>query len=247
MAQGTGRRSSRPMPTKLWTSMSCMKKDACAGSLRPRMSRMMGTGSAAICIRAAKTEPEMAETKKVWTTLKKVSLLKREAWTAVSATCPSIRANTARATGRRVLSTMRAMGATCASTWSSIGKSWEASRRKGSNVISESICVKVATKATGTVQSTHRIVVPNDAKTDDSCPTLWPIPTLPQHTSFGAGAAVACSAKGTTHSTVCLAMVAERMDRKDTKAALRTGLSSRLMLAAGGGSSELTAARVVSY
>mmetsp|Transcript_47100 Transcript_47100/g.98640 ORF Transcript_47100/g.98640 Transcript_47100/m.98640 type:complete len:325 (+) Transcript_47100:647-1621(+) len=240
---GTGRSSSRPSPTKYCTSMSCMKKDACAGSLLPRISIMVGPGFSASCCSKSRMEPDTAETKKICTTLKKASLLKSDACTAVSATCPSMRAKTVRMMGRMTMRTMSATGATCASTWSKIGLALEASWRKGNVFLSDSTCEKLATMATGMVQNTHSAIVRAPARTDEACEVAWGRPTLDQHTSLGSGASATHRPKGAACCTVCRAVVAERSERKDTNAPSRT---SALPPLSAGGSAVAPAARAAS-
>ena len=187
------------------------------------MSIRTGPGESASSTSWSKMEPDTTETKKICSTLKRASLEKSPAWTAGSAMWPSSRVKTRRIMGSTTMRTARATGATWARTWSRRGLASEAAWRKGRALLRESTREKLATTATGTVQSRQSAPVRALEASRPACTAACGRPTLAQHTQCGGGASTTHRRKGVGWRSACCAAAVDRRERKVTKAQSRTG------------------------
>mmetsp|Transcript_42254 Transcript_42254/g.99184 ORF Transcript_42254/g.99184 Transcript_42254/m.99184 type:complete len:232 (-) Transcript_42254:1155-1850(-) len=203
MTAGAGRISSMARPTVTLTKMRDMKVTACVGKLLARMSWILATGLSTNASSSAKMEPDMAETKKVWMTIKSASLPNREPASDLALMCPSSPQYAPRMIGSRAFNTISPSGERAASTSSSaaklsaatlIGQSPAASHPDGPSFLSSSTFWNVATKATGRVQSTQVIPVRNPAMIVLRVHAQWFMAALLHTTSSGAGASSANTA-----------------------------------------------------
>ena len=93
--------------------------------------------------------------------------------------------------------------------------------RKGKVRLSESTREKLATTATGTVQSRQSAAVSAPEASAPSCAEAWDRPTLAQQTCWGRGAPTTHRPNGAAWWSACCAAEAERREWKVTKAPSR--------------------------